>query len=434
MPKVVYNITKRINIYKILFTIVLSFLILNLWLGAKSYSNGGITYENMMLNDWFINYEGGFVRRGIIGQLLICIYRIHPFHVTLFIILFYFVGLLFLVRLLVKTFKSEGWSFFIAIFPVVLYVSFLGVRRDYWCLIIAYFIFLNYAKYLKTNNLYYIIITNILGALEILIHEASFFFTIPILVISNFLKSNDKSITKKSLYSLILCMPTLLCFVLVCMYKGNLETAKAIWNSWTDYFIHYPLSENLPSIGSAVEWLSYNTRYAIELHTSRFWLSSFIYNIPSLPFTLYTIGASYYIITMLNSVDLGIWSVRDVNRVKLSNFLITHFIFLLPMFGFLSCDFNRIIMYWSVSSIFAYHWLKDCFIFPHFLNTVSSFIQEKIDNNILLSNRIVFLFILITIPIADTQGSNILSCFAFIPYGWRLSFWQHLLNTLPTVQ
>ena len=38
-------------------------------------------YESYQISDWMINYEGGFVRRGLMGQLLLSANTIHTFDV-----------------------------------------------------------------------------------------------------------------------------------------------------------------------------------------------------------------------------------------------------------------------------------------------------------------------------------------------------------------
>ena len=38
-------------------------------------------YESYQISDWMINYEGGFVRRGLMGQLLLYANSVHNFDV-----------------------------------------------------------------------------------------------------------------------------------------------------------------------------------------------------------------------------------------------------------------------------------------------------------------------------------------------------------------
>ena len=42
---------------------------------ALSFNNYLWQFENWGFADWLINFEGGFVRRGILGQVILCMYR-----------------------------------------------------------------------------------------------------------------------------------------------------------------------------------------------------------------------------------------------------------------------------------------------------------------------------------------------------------------------
>ena len=417
----------------LIFITVSIFLFLELFLGFRAFLRGDLSYDSMMLSDWFINYEGGFVRRGLIGQILLIIFRIVPYSIIYAIIAIYLGSLCILLYLLYHVFKKNGWSFFISIFPVCIYISFLGVRRDYIMLILCYIVFMLFKDFLCTKSISKIVLCNIISSAAIMMHEVFFFFTIPILIVLSYTKYQKASI-KSIIFPILYLFPSFITMYLVCIYKGDMGIAQTIWESWTPYFTDYPLSEKVPQIGQAVEWLSYDTSYAIPFHFNKVWLSFFLPGIPSLPINFYVIVCTYIIITRLNTINIGFWPIQSVDSQKLGSILLLQFLFLMPLFGFLSCDFGRIIMYWALSSLFAYHWFSKDIQIPTFLLSISSQIQSVIDTTKVVSNKWIYIAILITLPIGRVGGADILSLFAFIPYGWRLSFWNNLLGDLSFVQ
>ena len=132
------NTTSK-SYYILIFTIffmVTIFLVTEMFFGIRNFSNGHLVYQDFMLSDWLINYEAGFVRRGLIGQFLFILYNIKPHPIAYTIIVIYMGSFFLLIGVLIHIFKKNGWSLFVTIFPVCLAISFLGVRRDYLILLI----------------------------------------------------------------------------------------------------------------------------------------------------------------------------------------------------------------------------------------------------------------------------------------------------------
>lgn len=432
------NVTNRQEflqtlIYKTIFGATLCFLLTELFFGTRLFFEGYPSYESMIISDWLINYEGGFVRRGLIGQFLLELYKVIPHPIAYTILTIYFSSLVVLLRIIYHIFKNNGWSLFIAIFPVCISISFLGVRRDYLMLILCYYVLKLYSRYIQTHRNSLLIWANIISSLAILMHEVYFFFTIPILIFFTITSLGHLSL-KTMAKSLLLWSPPIITMFAVCINKGDISTAQIIWDSWKPCFTAYPLSDTLPQMGSAVEWLSYNTSYAIPFHINKFWLYEFIPGIPSWPFNTYVIVCIFIIMTRLNSINIQFWPIQSIDYVKLGSILIIQLVFLFPMFGFLSCDFSRVIMYWVLSSIFTYHWLQKTLKIPTFLKQKLKKLLYTVDRIPLFSNKWIFLIILLSLPIASYNGANIFSCFAFIPGGWRQSFWSLIYEYLNITQ
>lgn len=59
-------------------------------------------YETYEISDWMINYQGGFIRRGLIGQILLLANHIHVYNLRYAILI---IELIFYVLFFFITFK-----------------------------------------------------------------------------------------------------------------------------------------------------------------------------------------------------------------------------------------------------------------------------------------------------------------------------------------
>ena len=64
---------------------------------------GDYGYQTFQISDWMINYEGGFVRRGLIGQILWTIYQCHPYPIVYAIACIYYLSLAVFTLILSRT-------------------------------------------------------------------------------------------------------------------------------------------------------------------------------------------------------------------------------------------------------------------------------------------------------------------------------------------
>lgn len=97
-----FNKEFKLNLVFLKFLFVISFIIISInfyeWVNEKSY------YE---YTDWLINYQGGFTRRGLIGEIVFQIHDISLFRLDLilyfFVISLYLIFFIFLNKILSKT-------------------------------------------------------------------------------------------------------------------------------------------------------------------------------------------------------------------------------------------------------------------------------------------------------------------------------------------
>lgn len=116
---------------------------------------GLLSYQSFEISDWLINYEGGFVRRGLDGQLLYWLYQVWPFAPVYMVKCLVVTESVFFLVLLLHVFRKEGWSLAILPFGCCLFFLFLrtGQRRDMFMLMGVYLIFLCYKRYLASAKM-----------------------------------------------------------------------------------------------------------------------------------------------------------------------------------------------------------------------------------------------------------------------------------------
>lgn len=423
------------HVYRLIFGLMLVLIIGSLIVGLLSFiteSFGSFwDYPSIEISEWLINYEGGFVRRGICGQLLYILYQFHPYPIRNVIVFFYIMGFLVISGVLFNLFKKEGWSIYIIPFPICLYYAFscnlLWTRRDYWVLLWAFLIYYLYFKFIKTGSLLILLVLFVLSVLVLLTHEASFFFIFPILIVHSLyylFKEKKKCLYLISFWSFLFCV-----FFIIILHKGNSDIASVIWNSWEPCFRTYSTHNGIiPNLGRGVEFLEMNTIDTIRFHFGLVWLAQFAPSIPSFPFNIYLIICTYYLVTRLNTIDLRLYKLKSVDNILLSNILILQFIFLIPMFGFLSCDLGRIIPYWIISSLFLLHIIKQSetsFLFPNFVEIISLWAQKKIDNIKALNKSWVYCICIVSLPLDCYYGASYMGIFP-IHYLMRIIHYYYL--------
>ncbi len=365
-----------------------------------------LDYGTFDISDWLINYEGGFVRRGLIGHLLWAMEQYHLYDVRVLITIIVFLTSMAILLLIVRIFIKEGWS--ILIIPTGMLLGFtlfgLGGRRDMLSLLLTYVLFM-LLKYSTTNNgrnviwsfLFYVI-----SILQILIHEASFFYTFPIMLLFayQYMKNKKLTISKISMICLLYFMPILTTMIITCIFKGDSLIAAIIWNSWKDVFINYPCYSGTAEIGAGVEALSWGAQETFLNHLKAGYIGV---NTPSymrIVVVIFNLVVTYFLVSRIDTVNMGLYKKKHMDKVLMSNILLVQFVVMIPMFTVLSCDWGRTIPYWIISSLFFYHFFKDSEMnFPIVLTKISQSIQKSISGNVLLSNNYTYIVLALLVPI-----------------------------------
>ena len=361
-------------------------------------------YETFGISDWLINYRGGFVRRGLAGEVLWLLYQIHPYNVVYVIIGITAISLIALTALCVILFRRMGWPLWILLFPMFLYSSYyglggqLGFRRDTLLLLLSYLLFWQYKKYVKGGGIsrFCLLSIWILSILIILLHEGVIFSIFPFLVLHTFV-INNTSATRAAKNLLLLWFPSAITLVAVISFHGNDNISELIWKSWMPCFMAYPYSDSIPPIGLGPSFLSSSFSDGYNLAKELTWKPYFIACIPAWPFNIYLFIAFYYLFTRM-----GIMSIRNKRRipdhVQMSNIFLFQLVFTTPMLGIIGCDWFRSIPICCITSCFL------CFLFPEhqnvpaIINRFSEWIQRIIGKSYCLGSSWVYYIVLISLP------------------------------------
>lgn len=390
-------------IFRCFFLLWASGLLISFWQEIINYAP---SYFQWNLSDWMINYEGGFIRRGLMGEFLYLLYQCTAWPVNTVVLLIMSLTFIIVMWLLIDLFKKEGWSYFILLSQLLVIPAFCMIafwtRRDYLLLILTWGIFVLYYRTVKKKRWSTWNMMQLLSVLTLLIHEASFFYTFPILFFHYCATIYNKGfhLWESIFKSIIFFLPELIVMGLIWIYKGDETTADAIWASWEHCIQNYPYEDFPDKIGLGVEALTWDVWWMIKRHLQINFTGYFYRFIPSFPLIIYNFIAIYYLVTRMNTIDLKWNKLKSFDREQLSNLLLLQFIFMLPLFTILSCDGGRVIPYWIFSTLFAFHYFKnDKSIFPCILTRMSQYLQTSIDKYIFLNNPWVYFFILFSIPI-----------------------------------
>lgn len=356
-------------------------------------------YEGYCIPDFLINYQGGFIRRGILGEILYQIFNIHPYPVHIFIV--YSEVVVFSVFILLSCYVFYKLKY-VPIMPfAILVLGLLAYRRDFLMLIIAFVIFRYIIKYVKNHLIRYLIFAQLLAIMSILIYEPSFFFTIPICMLIIYCDiDNEKSTSHRWAYSLLTFSFPIITMALVCIFKGTASQTDAVWHSWTPLFNYLNIEQ--PEIPKAISFLSKSENTtSVFLHHLRInygidsdWIIGFN---PNLVFSsiLFFIGIYFLTLTIPQRCY-----IRESNKI-LSNLYLFQFACLIPMFSILSCDFGRTILYVVFTSYYLLYLIisndiKFTLPFIDKLSDKSSNLMQQIPNN---KAFLLHLCILFFIPI-----------------------------------
>ena len=349
-------------------------------------------YDNSWtIGEWLISYAGGFVRRGLPGELIYLIshyFLISPIILVWIASLFALISLAILLLNFCKNIFDKSFLLSQLIILAPISEDYL-VRKDSF-LVLLYGLSLLALKALhkkKLTKLYCILSVNIFSIVAILSHESYGIWALPSLLIIFCLleRFNNKSISESILSSIFFLIPTLTSFIFCWAFKGNIDQSLIIHQSWQS------LKEILPSLGAINLNRPEGAIDAIGWGTSQVYTSSLISQFNLLIFW----HPGMWLLTIFIVIRLFIGKIGDPYQKAKRAIVCYQLIAFLPMFLFV--DIGRWIFMWLTSSALLFSFLIQVFglnkVLLHSLKFKGSNIISKLIPGI-SSIRIYNLFLL----------------------------------------
>lgn len=349
-PKFILNYKKiKSNLVNFYF-----YLIIIIGIPANLFFNRFYYKNDWTIGEWLINYNGGFVRRGLPGQVIFYISKytyISPILIIWTISLLSFFSLIFLLNKLC----NEKLSSQLLISSILITSPIIGdylIRKDVFGLTLMGFILLildSIKNNNKIKNFFIFIVINFFIIFAILSHESFAFYGLPGLFLCKlFLENIDKN-TNKIVYilaqNILFFSPSLISFLAVLIYKGDYENIVKIHDSWIYISNLLPwkekiIPENLP--GGAIGALAWTTNKGLSLSID--YLDEFS-GIIWVPLAV--------VFTIILFANIFIGDKNGVHKDLKRSILLFQLFSISPLF-FLGRDFGRWIFIWMCSSSLIY--------------------------------------------------------------------------------
>ena len=315
-------------------------------------------YDNSWtVGEWLISYAGGFVRRGLPGELIHFISEKYSLSPILLIWIISSVALLSLASLILYFCKNLFDKSFLLSQLIIL----APLSEDYFIRKDAFLVFFYGLSLLilrsfyekKFNKLITIFSVNFISIIAIFSHESYGIWGLPsiVLIFYIFERYNQKTIFKSLLYSTLFLMPSIFSFVLCWLFKGNQDQSLIIHQSWQS------LSEILPSVTALYKKDPSGAIAAIGWGTSQVFTSSLLSQ-----FNLFIFWhPGMWLLTIYVAIKLFIGKKKDLNQKLKRTLLCSQLIAFIPMFLFV--DIGRWIFMWLTSSALLFSFLYQTFGF-----------------------------------------------------------------------
>jgi len=324
------------------------FLIATIEQFYKSLSWG---HDNWCMTECLINYAGGFVRRGLPGELALSVSSISGTPPNIIVVITCLLLLAGLILFYCRKATKKLPAFLIAS-PIVLgipaYNDFL-VRKDTLC--IAILILCLIIEKTKHSIVLKNILINLLGIAAILSHEGFIFYGFLSIIAFRYFQSE-----KKLLSTIVSFSPMILAFCVSSIYHGNELTAVAINKSLVTVWHNIDPSDkdiNVPSCAitslkyslTNCPWMGYSVLWEISYHiyTPIAWLTTII---------ICYVYLLEFIVLNPSETNETIRS-HEVEKSRLFVILTAQLIFISPLF-IIGWDYGRWIFLWTASSLAIY--------------------------------------------------------------------------------
>lgn len=376
----------------------------------------GYPKHSWQISEWLINYQSGFVRRGLAGEIILKISKAtsaSPYFLILFSSLFIF--LLFSFLLIYKTNRNHK-----SLIPLLLSSILLGmpVFSNFWVRkdILLLMLFTINIILLSKRGYIYIIINIIILSSAILIHESIGFWGLTTLfILSVYSTSNNSILSKYSINILKFFIP--FTTFIACIINSRIDNISFILESWNDFYFPFKDLTKIPHAIEALNWnLSYGLKYSFS--TFREFSDGLIYA-PIIWSINIVAHILFILLYMYSNICLKLFRI-------LLKILVIQSIFIIPLF-ILGLDYGRWMYFLGVSSYII--WL---FVPHNIIENIFSALPFSINRMIDINIKTIeskFIFFKDKIP---NKYLSVLLLFYSIPHCcWSIN---HYINCMPVIQ
>ena len=332
------------------------FFIILILLGVPLNLYNNRFYDNSWtIGEWLISYKGGFVRRGLPGQIIHIIsenFTISPIHLVWFISVFSITSLVFIILYFGNDFFDTSLLLSQIIILAPISENFL-VRKDSFLVLLFGLCLFTLKKTFEGSlkKQYCIIIINIFSIIAILSHESYGIWGLPSITLILFIyeRSQGKNLLKSFLFAIFSLLPTAISFILCWHFKGNSEQSLMIHQSWQNLSDILPSKVllNAPDPDGAIAAIGWGTS---QVFTSTL-LRKFNLNIFWHP--------GMWLITIYLVMKLFIGYKKDKYQEAKRAILCFQLLAFIPMFMFV--DIGRWIFMWMSTSVLLFGFFAKLF-------------------------------------------------------------------------
>lgn len=311
----------------------------------------GFVHEYLILtpiNQWgfteyLINYQGGFVRRGIIGEGLLSLAKTGLSGDTI-VNLIRAVSVACYAAMLaffLYQFRRHRWNWWIILAPVFMGYVICIVRKDFMQELLLIGILMMMRGSPRSSCHARLWGATALCVLELFIHEAIIFWGMPI--VGLLIATSPASKWEKTAAISIIAAT----FAILSIFKGNPEAAWSITESWQPWFpdLQHDMWNSIGAIGWNLGWTAHFHFTSNFCSPTIGWMK--------LPLQIAAFSCYAYMICNFVYAFSPRSSARETLRLHLTAVYILTAACMIPLFTVLSVDYSRLYQYLAVTSFAA---------------------------------------------------------------------------------
>ncbi|MDE6271569.1 MAG: hypothetical protein K2M31_01000 [Muribaculaceae bacterium] len=328
-------------LYRIVgFSLILSFLLRLKFLLFQYLKMPAMDlYNKYSVTEFLINYQGGFVRRGLIGEGLFQLRRHFDFDLLAVVMTLSIIFYLAVICFFFWKFRKKGYNWWVLMSPLLLNMPYFMIRKEY--LMYGLFILTLYCLASKPSEIAGKIGACLILCIALLIHEPILFWGVPIYIL--FLCSSS---SHRKVNYVLACIPLIFAGVAM-LAKGSPATVDAINTSWNSILPGEPMVDNWNNSIGALGWdIKWALRFHWDINKGEYSVGRF--------FTPFIAFAAYYMFSnfmfVFNGKGLMTKAERREKKLAISLLYAGSLITLIPLFTLLSCDLIRIYQYAGIAT------------------------------------------------------------------------------------